>query len=170
MKQVCSHCHTTDYVDAFYKQYDDFIVLYNEKFAKPGESIMKALREQKLITPQEFDEEIEGSWFYLWHHEGRRARHVAAMCAPDYAHGHGMYEVADRFYMKMIPQAREIVEHAAKEGKKTQADAARKVIEGILQRPEHQWFDKERPKRVGLNMPIGPPGFAEAMGKSRLPL
>ena len=36
MKQVCAHCHTPDYIYAFYQQYDDFVVLYNEKFAKPG--------------------------------------------------------------------------------------------------------------------------------------
>ena len=56
----------------------------------------------------QFDEEIEWTWFYLWHHEGRRARHGASMMAPDYAHWHGMYEVAERFYMELIPQAREI--------------------------------------------------------------
>ena len=76
MKDVCSHCHTPDYVNSFYKQYDDFVVLFNEKFAKPGQLIMKSLRDQKLITPTEFDEEIEWTWFYLWHHEGRRARHA----------------------------------------------------------------------------------------------
>jgi hypothetical protein len=146
MKTVCSHCHTGDYVDAFYKQYDDFIVLYNEKFAKPGQAIMKALRDQELISKTEFDEEIEWTWFYLWHHEGRRARHGVAMMAPDYTHWHGMFEVADRFYMQMIPQAREIAHQADTAGKKTQAEAVRKVIDGILTRPEHQWFEKDRPK------------------------
>ncbi|MEX2188938.1 MAG: multiheme c-type cytochrome, partial [Pirellulales bacterium] len=96
MRQVCSHCHTDGYISAFYQQYDDFVVNYNEKFAKPGTKIMAALREAKLITPQEFDDEIEWTWFYLWHHEGRRARHGASMMAPDYAHWHGMYEVAER--------------------------------------------------------------------------
>ena len=65
------------YVQAFYKQYDDFVVNYNEKFAKPGQKIMAVLKEQKLITPKYFDEEIEWTRFYLWHHEGRRARHGA---------------------------------------------------------------------------------------------
>ncbi|MBI3407806.1 MAG: hydroxylamine oxidoreductase [Planctomycetes bacterium] len=149
MKSVCSHCHTGDYIDAFYKQYDDFIVLYNEKFAKPGQSIMKALREQQLLTKTEFDEEIEWTWFYLWHHEGRRARHGVSMMAPDYTHWHGMFEVADRFYMKFIPQAREIVHHAESNGMDAQAKAVRNVIDGILNRPEHTWFDKER--RPGAN-------------------
>lgn len=145
MKQVCHHCHTPDYVNSFYKQYDDFVVLYNEKFAKPGESIMKALRTQKLITDTQFDEEIEWTWFYLWHHEGRRARHGAAMMAPDYAHWHGMYEVAERFYQELIPQAREIAEHAREEGKEDEAAAVETAIEEILKRPEHKWQSGKPP-------------------------
>ena len=139
MKQVCHHCHTPNYVNAFYKQYDDFVVLYNEKFAKPGQAIMAALRKQELITQTQFDEEIEWTWFYLWHHEGRRARHGASMMAPDYAHWHGMFEVAERFYMKLIPQAREITKHAAVNGQLEQAQAVNSVIDEILSRPEHSW-------------------------------
>jgi len=141
MKNVCTHCHTENYVDSFYKQYDDFVVNYNEKFAKPGQKIVTALRDQKLITPQEFDEEIEWTWFYLWHHEGRRARHGASMMAPDYAHWHGMYEVAERFYQQLVPQAREIAHQADEADKKAEGDAVRKVIDEILARPEHQWFE-----------------------------
>jgi hypothetical protein len=139
MKQVCSHCHTPDYINGFYKQYDDFVVLYNEKFGKPGKAIMDELLKQNLITPKQFDEEIEWTWFYLWHHEGRRARHGASMMAPDYAHWHGMYEVAERFYMQLIPQAREITKHAGEEGKKAEADAVNAVIDNIMSRPEHAW-------------------------------
>jgi hypothetical protein len=143
MKNVCLHCHTNDYVNSFYKQYDDFVVNYNEKFAKPGTKIMAALRENKLITPAEFDEEIEWTWFYLWHHEGRRARHGASMMAPDYAHWHGMYEVADRFYMHLIPQARELAKQAAEKGNTAAADNVNQAIDEILARPEHQWFELE---------------------------
>ncbi len=143
MKQVCLHCHTPSYVDSFYKQYDDFVVLYNEKFAKPGEAIMGALKAQKLLTPTQFDEEIEWTWFYLWHHEGRRARHGAAMMAPDYAHWHGMFEVADRFYMHLIPQAQEIAQQAEEQGKTEAANAVQAVIDGILARPEHRWKSKD---------------------------
>ncbi|MCB1055391.1 MAG: hydroxylamine oxidoreductase [Acidobacteria bacterium] len=142
MKEVCSHCHTPDYVNAFYKQYDDLVILYNEKFAKPGKAIIGALRAEGLITPTEFDEEIEWSWFYLWHHEGRRARHGAAMMAPDYTHWHGMYEVAERFYMELIPLAREAVEKGRKNGQAAGAARAERVIDEILARPEHAWFEE----------------------------
>jgi hypothetical protein len=139
MKAVCSHCHTPDYVGAFYKQYDDFVILYNEKFGKPGQAIMAALSDAKLLTETQFDEEIEWTWFYLWHHEGRRARHGASMMAPDYAHWHGMFEVADRFYMQLIPQARELARHAATSGQEAKAQAVNAVIDEILSRPEHAW-------------------------------
>ena len=72
----------------FYEQYDDFVINYNEKFAKPGKKIMAALTEADLISKPQFDDKIEWTWFYLWHHEGRRARHGASMMAPDYAHWH----------------------------------------------------------------------------------
>ncbi len=139
MQNVCAVCHTSDYIGSFYKQYDDFIVLYNEKFAKPGQELMKRLKGAGLISKPNFDEEIEWTWFYLWHHEGRRARHGASMMAPDYAQWHGMYEVAERFYLELIPQAREILEHAP-EGKREEAAEISAWLEGLLARPEHQWI------------------------------
>jgi len=144
MKQVCLHCHTDNYISGFYRQYDDFVINYNEKFAKPGTKIMGALLEQGLRSKAEFDEEIEWTWFYLWHHEGRRARHGASMMAPDYAHWHGMYEVAERFYQQLIPQAREIAEHAASAGKTEQAAVVQQVIQEILDRPEHKWYEQNQ--------------------------
>lgn len=160
MKNVCLHCHTNDYVNDFYKQYDDFIVNYNEKFAKPGTKIMASLRANNLITPAEFDEEIEWTWFYLWHHEGRRARHGTAMMAPDYAHWHGMYEVAERFYMQLVPQAREIAHQAAEDGNQAAADSVNQAIDEILARPEHQWFESERKQRE--SQPTAPVRDAQA--------
>ncbi len=142
MKDVCSHCHTPDYVNSFYTQYDDLVILYNEKFAKPGLAIMNALKDAQLRTPTDFDEEIEWTWFYLWHHEGRRARHGASMMAPDYTHWHGMYEVAERFYMELIPMAREILEESREAGLEAEADSVDAVIEEILARPEHAWFEE----------------------------
>ena len=162
MKQVCLHCHTSNYVNSFYQQYDDFVINYNEKFAKPGQKIMAALQNAELISDTQFDDEIEWTWFYLWHHEGRRARHGASMMAPDYAHWHGMYEVAERFYQELIPQARELAERAAQAGNQEAAQNVEETIDNILKRPEHQWFEH------GGNQPDteaeagGPPASGEA--------
>ena len=65
------------------------------------------------------------------------------MMAPDYAHWHGMYEVAERFYTKLIPQARELIHHARSNGKATEADTVDRLIADILSRPEHAWFGPE---------------------------
>lgn len=143
MREVCSHCHTPDYITGFYKQYDDLVHLFNEKFAKPGTDVMKALLSTNIRTKKSFDEEIEWTWFYLWHHEGRRARHGASMMAPDYTHWHGMYEVAERFYVEFIPQAREMCKHARENGNAAGADKVEKVIADILARPEHAWQKKD---------------------------
>lgn len=139
MKLVCGHCHTPDYVDAFYKQYDDFVTLYNEKFARPGQLIMDTLSKEGLITPVQFDEKVEWIWYYLWHHEGRRARHGASMMSPDYAHWHGMFEVAERFYMELIPEVRKIIEKKSAEGMEEAAARAAAVVDEIMARPEHAW-------------------------------
>ncbi|MBI4831884.1 MAG: hypothetical protein HY801_10100, partial [Candidatus Lindowbacteria bacterium] len=109
MKTICQNCHTSDYIDGFYKQFDDVIWLYNEKFAKPAQNIMKKLREAEKINPTPFDEEIEWTYFFLWHHEGRRARHGASMMGPDYTQWHGFYEVAHRFYIEFVPEAEELL-------------------------------------------------------------
>jgi hypothetical protein len=67
------------------------------------------------------------------------------MMAPDYAHWHGTFEVADRFYMQLIPQARELAHQAEERGNKAEAAAVREVVDDVLVRPEHQWFEKAKP-------------------------
>jgi hydroxylamine dehydrogenase len=109
---------------------------------------MATLKAEGMLTDTGFDEEIEWTWFYLWHHEGRRARHGAAMQAPDYAQWHGMFEVAERFYVEMVPQYLEVVEKAEHAGNKEGAERARKVLDEILSRPEHAWFTGNEPEEL----------------------
>jgi hypothetical protein len=162
MKAACTSCHAPGYVDAFYRQYDDLVTLYAEKFAIPGQALMKALKEDGIITPVDFDERIEWDWFYLWHHEGRRARMGVSMNAPDYAHWHGMYEVAEDFYQKLVPEARELIDRAAREGKVAQAKAAGAVLDGILARPEHAWYLEQRAARAPVKgEAVRPPARSE---------
>ena len=65
------------------------------------------------------------------------------MMAPDYAHWHGMFEVAERFYQELIPEAREIVEHARSAGNTEAADRVEALFTEILARPEHAWITKK---------------------------
>ena len=89
MQDVCEACHTEEYVNNFYIQYDSMIELYNNKYAKPGKELMAAAK--PLLKPAKFSNKVEWTWFELWHHEGRRARMGASMMAPDYTHWHGTY-------------------------------------------------------------------------------
>lgn len=64
------------------------------------------------------------------------------MMAPDYTQWHGMFEVAERFYMKLIPEAREVTEKALHAGRAEAARKANQVIDDIMARPEHQWLQR----------------------------
>ncbi|RMF78770.1 MAG: hypothetical protein D6739_11525 [Nitrospirae bacterium] len=142
MQDVCLACHNENYVSAFYEQYDALIKLYNEKFGAPGVKLMKMLKKGGLITAQPFDEKIEWTWFLIWHHQGRRARHGASMMQPDYTHWHGLFEVAEAFYTELIPEAREKVEAGKKAGgkKAKAARAVEKYIDELLNSENHRWF------------------------------
>lgn len=108
MKQVCVNCHGSTFADGHYYQYDALVNLYNEKFAKPAGEIMKIIANKKLLeNPASFGNKIEWTYWELWHHEGRRARHGASMMGPDYTWWHGLYEVAQHFYFKLLPEARQ---------------------------------------------------------------
>jgi len=145
MKSVCKSCHGSNVVENFYDQFDALVELYNSKYAVPGTKLMKLLKQEKMITATPFDDEVEWTWFFLWHHEGRRARHGASMQAPDYTQWHGMYEVAHRFYMEMVPNIRELIEKAEKDGNHEGAEKVRALLDEILNSPDHQWFIGKMP-------------------------
>jgi len=98
-----------------------------------------------------FDEKIEWTYFYLWHHEGRRARMGASMMGPDYTQWHGNFEVADRFYMEFVPEVEELIEYWKVHGKRKEASEVEKNLQNILNSELHQWFlgkmDPEEMKR-----------------------
>jgi len=131
MKQVCTSCHGAAFVDGHYYQFDALVRLYDEKFAKPATDLMTLIRDRKLLeNPASFSNKIEWTYWELWHHEGRRARHGAAMMGPDYTWWHGMYEVAQHFYFKLLPEARDF--HDA------EVDA---YIDNLLKNdPMHAWM------------------------------
>ena len=124
MRQVCNQCHAAGYVDNFYKQFDAAVALYDSKFGKPATDLMTKLRADKKLTDTNFDEDLEWVYYELWHHEGRRARHGAAMMGPDYAWWHGLYDVAKVFYTEFLPMAEKLEPG---------------ITKPVLDMPEHQW-------------------------------
>jgi hypothetical protein len=134
MKTVCFNCHGKTFVDGHYYQFDAVVLLYNEKFAKPAGEILRILKENKLLeNPASFSNKVEWIYWELWHHEGRRLRHGASMMAPDYSWWHGMYDVAQHFYFKLIPEARKY--------KNAEVDA---YIDNLINNdPMHKWMATE---------------------------
>lgn len=148
MKDVCTNCHNSSYVDAFYKQYDALIELYHEKFAKPGLELYNLAK--PLIKPVKFGNKLDFIWFELWHHEGRRARHGASMMGPDYTHWHGTYEIAKHFYVKFVPELQKLIDKGMKV-KPEAATALKNKLDDILNSDNHKWFlGKMDPKELEL--------------------
>ncbi len=144
MQNVCLNCHDSQWVDNFYVQYDALIDLYHEKFAKPGKALMALAK--PLLKPAAFSNKLDFIWFELWHHEGRRARHGAAMMGPDYTHWHGTYEIARNFYTEMIPELEELVHKSKSSGDPAKVAAADKLhakLREVLDSKNHRWFENK---------------------------
>ncbi|MDP6416880.1 MAG: hydroxylamine oxidoreductase, partial [Gammaproteobacteria bacterium] len=141
MKDVCIACHSKDWVNNWYVQYDGLIDLYNNKYAIPGKALYAAAK--PLMKPIKFGNKLDFIWFELWHHEGRRARHGASMMGPDYTHWHGTYDLAKHFYIKMIPELEHLIEKgnaSDDDAKKEAAANLEKVLDAILNNDDHKWF------------------------------
>lgn len=145
MKGACRNCHNDTFIDNFYKQFDDLVVLYNEKFARPAQEIMNELTADGVLKANApFEHDVQWDFWELWHHEGRRARHGASMMGPDYTHWHGMYEVAKHFYFKFLPH---VITAAATRGPDMQQKYEAKIQE-LLAKPENLWLKGLSPEEA----------------------
>ena len=140
MENVCAQCHTENYVENFYTQFDGVVNLYNDKFGSPATHLYKTAKSNGLLDAVPFNEKLEWTYFYLWHHEGRRARMGASMMGPDYTQWHGFFEVAERFYMEFIPEVQELIEKSKHEGNTEGAAVLQREVDIILNSELHKWF------------------------------
>lgn len=130
MSMVCLECHGKSFTEGFMDQFDGVVELFNTKFAEPAKRIMSGLYAAELLTPTPFDEPIEFSYWELWHDEGARARHGAAMMSPNHAWWEGMYVVGRQFYTRFLPEARAVA------GSKSAELVDAVLAEGTA----HQWL------------------------------
>ena len=144
MKDVCMNCHGKLTVDSFYVQFDEFVELYNTKFAIPATNIRKKLMEMDKLSKANFDDKLDWIYWELWHHEGRRGRHGASMMGPDYTWWHGLYEVAKHFYIYFLPEVEKVM--GGKE------EAAPLLDELLFKDPRHRWFKEGMSKEELQNM------------------
>jgi len=148
MKIVCQSCHGPEWIENWYIQFDSFIGLYNDKFGRPATDLYNMIRQNNLITSDvTFDDKIEFTYFYLWHHEGRRARHGASMMGPDYTQWHGMFEVSKNFYQDFIPELKEVIKKGKSSGKEVAAAQVEQKMNQILNSPMHRWYIGKMPEK-----------------------
>ncbi len=141
MQDVCTSCHEQQWVDNFYVQYDALIDLYHVKFAIPGKALYGLAK--PLMKPVPFGNKIDFIWFEIWHHEGRVARHGAAMMAPDYTHWHGTYIIAKKFYTEYIPELQELAEKNLNSSDPAKVEAAENLnrkLNEVLNDENHRWY------------------------------
>ncbi len=132
MQEVCRNCHGEGFVKGHYYQYDALVQLYNQKFGIPATKIVNLIKEKGLLeSPAAFSNDIDWEYWELWHHEGRRARHGAAMMGPDYTWWHGIYDVAFNFYFKFLPSADEFDDPEVKA-----------LVAEVRADPMHAWFNR----------------------------
>jgi len=143
MSLVCLECHGKRTIDGFMMQFDNVVELYNEKFGLPAQTIMHGLYKAGLLTPLPFDEPLEFVYWELWHDEGARARHGAAMVSANHAWWEGMYLVGRNFYSRFLPQARTVAG----------ARAAELVDAVLANNPHHAWLSPSQHTNPILGWP-----------------
>ena len=117
MKETCLKCHTTPRIEQFYKEAEAVVDSTNAQ-VKQADDVMKKLREEKLLTPDPFDEPIEYVYFDLWHYFGRTAKHGAFMGGADFVQWHGFYEMN----VKLIELKKQAEELRAARREKTKGE------------------------------------------------
>ncbi len=102
MKAVCTLCHSSQWVDNYFRLFDQNIIEYNITAQYAYQLLKKAYDEGIQDPSNKLDEFMELMWYYIWHHSGRRWRNGAAMMGPDYTHWHGIVDVVADELNKMI--------------------------------------------------------------------
>jgi hypothetical protein len=107
MKQVCIACHGELHTESFFHQADAAVRLYNEAYWDPAKEMRDELAAEGLLKENPWKDDFQITFYHLWHHEGRRARHGAMMAGPDWAHWHGFFQLQQSFYkLEEIHKAR----------------------------------------------------------------
>jgi hydroxylamine dehydrogenase len=140
MRDVCLNCHSRQWVDNFYIQYDGAIEQYHEKFARPGRELYALAR--PLMKPTIFANKLDFTWYELWAVDGRRTRQAAAMMSP--AQGQRSSQaLAQRFYTEFVPELERLVETGLQSGEREKvaaAEALRTRLNTVLNSEYHRWY------------------------------
>lgn len=161
MFSVCLQCHSKTLVEDFYGRADSLLKEVNER-VEESKAIMKALKDDGLITEEPFDEPIEFVSFDLWHYYGRTAKFGAYMDGPDYVQWHGYYPLLDKLAtlkdmaadIRARGGTRQVTEGGA-EGRSEEGSGGR-TKGGAQGRPEEGVAGGEEAEAHGRFPPSGP--------------
>ena len=92
MLQVCAACHSATFANNYLSMADKQIELYN-KYAHAASKMIATLQQKNLMMKDSWADPAFRTYYYMWHHEGRRMRHGAAMEGPDYSHWHAVFQL-----------------------------------------------------------------------------
>lgn len=92
MRQVCAACHSSTFAGNYLSMADKQIGLYN-KYAHAASEMINTLKKKHLMMKDPWADPAFRTYYYMWHHEGRRMRQGAAMEGPDYSHWHGVFQL-----------------------------------------------------------------------------
>lgn len=89
MKKVCLKCHSPQWTDKYFVEFDRIVSDYNRVWDYTDGLLKQAYDEGLASKDNPIDETPEIMHYYVWHHDGRRWRMGASMMAPDWTHWNG---------------------------------------------------------------------------------
>ncbi len=89
MKKVCYQCHSSQWADNYFVDFDKVVSDYNKLWAYTDNLLKQAYKEGLVSKDNPLDETPEIMHYLIWHHDGRRWRMGASMMAPDWTHWNG---------------------------------------------------------------------------------
>ncbi len=89
MKKVCYQCHSTQWTDNYFVEFDKVVSDYNMVWEYADNLLRQAYDEGLISEDNPLDETPEIMHYLVWHHDGRRWRMGASMMGPDWTHWNG---------------------------------------------------------------------------------
>jgi hypothetical protein len=89
MKAVCYQCHSGQWTDKYFVEFDKVVEDYNKVWEKTDALLQEAYTEELISPDNPIDEMPEILHYLIWHHDGRRWRMGASMMGPDWTHWNG---------------------------------------------------------------------------------
>ncbi|NIQ95585.1 MAG: hydroxylamine oxidoreductase [Desulfuromonadales bacterium] len=89
MKTVCYQCHSRQWADNYFDEFDQVVSDYNMLWDYTDGLLQQAYEEGLISKDLPLDETPEIMHYLVWHHDGRRWRMGASMMGPDWTHWNG---------------------------------------------------------------------------------